>query len=354
MYVYVGSRTTRERLARGKGISVYRIADGTGEWESVQLVDDIVNPSFLAFDRWQRNLYVIHGDQTYASVYAADAVDGRLRFANRVHTGGRNPVHLALNDAGRFLVVPNYGSGTLASLSIREDGTLGELVDLAVLAGATGPHRSEQPHSRPHCCRFDPAGRFLVVPDKGLDKIFVYSVGEDGALSEHTCGTVTTREVAGPRHIVFHPRGSHAYVVNELDSTVTAYRYDQAAGTLTPLQSLRTLPSTFTGNNRAAAIEIDRSGRFVYASNRGHDSIAIFSVDPVGLTLEFVRTEPTLGRTPRFITLGPDNRRLFVGNEDSDTIVSFVVDPDDGGLSPLGVVADVGSPVCMVFMDGPA
>jgi 6-phosphogluconolactonase len=158
-----------------------------------------------------------------------------------------------------------------------------------------------------------------------------------------------SRETSGPRHIAFHPNGAYAYVVNELDSTVTTYRYASANGALTPLQIVSTLPDTYTGNSRASEIEVDRSGRFVYASNRGDDSIAVFRIDPSNGHLAFVHAEPSRGRTPRFFTSTPDGRFMYALNEDSDSIVAFSIDRASGQLKPTGFSTESGSPVCMVF-----
>lgn len=350
MFAYVGCRTTRERNARGNGINVYRMDGATGAWTHVQLVDNLVNPSFLAFDQTQRYLYTVHGDQSEVSAFHIESGSGELTFLNRQNTGGKNPVHLAFDPSNRFLVIPNYGSGTLALLPRNADGSLGALADLVELPGKPGPHRVEQPHARPHFSPFDPKGRFIVVPDKGLDKVFSYRLDVDaGKLKPAETPSVEARETSGPRHITFHPRLPMAYVINELDSTVATYHYDEASGRLSPRQILSALPASFTGNSRASEIAIDASGRFVYASNRGHDSIALFAVDAASGLLSFVYAEPTQGRTPRFFALDPSGRFLYVANEDSDSIVTFSVDPHSGRLRPTGQMIHTGSPVCIVF-----
>lgn len=350
MFAYVGCRTTRERNARGEGLNVYRVDAESGAWTHVQLFGPLINPSFLAFDQTHRFLYVVHGDQCEVSAFRKDPHSGELAFINRQGTGGRNPVHLAVDPSNRFLVIPNYGSGSLAVLPINADGSLGELADLVELPGEPGPHRVEQPHARPHFSPFDPKGNFIVVPDKGLDKVFSYRLdGSSGKLIAAEVPFVEARETSGPRHIAFHPSLPMGYVINELDSTVTTYHYDEVTGQLKPLQILSALPPSFTGNSRASEIAIDAVGRFVYASNRGHDSIAIFEVTPVSGLLSFVGTQPTQGKTPRFFALDPSGKFLYVANEDSDTIVAFVIDQSHGTLLPTGQVIETGSPVCIVF-----
>lgn len=348
MFAYVGSRTTRERNARGEGITVYRVDESTGALERIQVVGDLVNPSYLALNRAGDRLYTVHGDEMEVSVFVVDKATGSLEFLNRESTQGRNPVHLALDPSERFLVVANHIGASLAVLPIKADGSLGGLTQLVELSGPIGPHRIEQTQAKPHFSPFDPSGRFVVVPDKGLDRMFSFRF-DAGTLTPASVPFVAAREGSGPRHLAFHPLLPYAYVVNELDSTVTSYRYDRDTGGLAPLQILSTLPETFTGNSRAAGITIDSAGRTVYASNRGCDSIAVFRVDRATGLLSFSGANPTLGRTPRFFTLTPNERMLFALNEDSDSIVAMRVDGSTGRLAPLQPPVPCGSPVCMVF-----
>jgi 6-phosphogluconolactonase len=348
LFAYVGSRTTRERNARGDGISVYQVDTQTGALTFVQLVKDLVNPSFLALSRDGEHLYTVHGDLSDISAFKVDKATGQLTFLNRQSTEGKNPVHLAIDPSGRYVVVSNHIGASLAVLPIAADGSLEALTQLVHLEGPIGPHRVEQKQAKPHFNPFDPAGRFVIVPDKGLDRTFSFRF-ENGTLTPAAQPFVASREGAGPRHIAFHPHGAYAWVVNELDSTVTSYRYDAANGSLTPLQVLSSLPDTYTGNSRASEIEVDRNGRFVYASNRGDDSIAVFSIDASNGHLRFVGAQPSLGKTPRFMTSTPDGRFMYALNEDSDTIVAFAIDAQSGRLVPTGFVEKSGSPVCMVF-----
>lgn len=348
MFAYVGSRTTRERNARGDGISVYRVDTGTGALELVQLVKDLVNPSFLALSANGEHLYTVHGDLSDISAFKVDKTTGTLRFLNRQSTQGKNPVHLAIDPTGRHVVVSNHIGASVAVLPIAADGTLQEVTQLVTLEGPIGPHRIEQKQAKPHFNPFDPTGQFVIVPDKGLDRVFSFRF-RDGRLTPAEPAFVVTRETAGPRHIAFHPNGALAYVVNELDSTVTTYRYSSSNGALTPVQIVSSLPDTYTGNSRASEIEVDPAGRFVYASNRGDDSIAVFRIDPASGHLAFVAAEPTGGRTPRFMTGTPDGRFMYALNEDSDSIVAFAIDAATGRLKPTGFSVASGSPVCMVF-----
>jgi len=352
LYAHVGSRTTRERHARGDGISVFHVDAHSGALSLVQVVTGLVNPSYLALGPGGRQLYTVHGDHREVSAFDIDPGTGALRFLNQQSTEGHNPVHLALAPGGRHLIVTNPLGASVAVLPIAADGALGPVAQRLAFEGPLGPHRIEQQQAKPHFNLFDPSGRFVLVPDKGLDRVFSFRWGgERGGerLAPAAKPFVQTREGAGPRSLVFHPGKPLAYVVNELDSTVTTYRFDTATGGLAPLQIVPTLPPSFTGNNRAAGIAIDGAGHTVYASNRGHDSIAVLRVDAHRGLLSWAADQPSGGRTPRFFTLSPGGQWLYALNEDSDTIVCFAVDAATGCLTPTGPVTGCGSPVCMVF-----
>lgn len=348
MFAYVGCRTTRERNARGDGISVYSVDEESGTLELVQLLRDQVNPSFLALSANGERLYAVHGDLSDISSYAVDTSTGKIAFLNKRSTQGENPVHLAIDPTGRYVIVSNHIGSSLAVLPIAQDGSLEALTQLVKLEGPLGPHRIEQKVPKPHFNPFDPSGELVIVPAKGLDRILTYRF-KDGQLTPATPAFVTTRETSGPRHIVFHPKSSYAYCVNELDSTITTYRYSPGNGSLQPLQTVSTLPDTFTGNSRASEIEVDRTGRYVYASNRGYDSVAVFKVDQDTGFLSLVEVEQSRGRTPRFMTSTPNGRFMFVLNEESDSIVTFAVDHASGRIKPSGSPVKTGSPVCMIF-----
>ncbi|QVQ26495.1 lactonase family protein [Achromobacter deleyi] len=346
MHVYIGSRTTRERNARGDGISVYDYAPDTGSLTLTQVVGGLVNPSYLLPHPSLPVLYAVHGDSQEVSALRRDTRGGSLKPWRMQACEGRNPVHLALGPSARYLMVSNHLTGTLAVLPVAADGALAPVSQTVALTGEPGPHRKEQPHAKPHYNLVDPSGRYVVVPDKGLDRVFLFTLNEQGVGAE-PASVAASREGAGPRHAVFHPAGRWLYVVNELDNTVAAYGLE--TGALRPFQVLPTLPDTCTGNSRAAGIAIDAHGLHLYVSNRGHDSIAVFRVDPVSGRLAPVQHAHTQGRTPRFFTLSPDGRFLFALNEDSDTLLRFRVNPQDGTLVQDGYELRIGSPVCMVF-----
>lgn len=352
-FAYVGCRTSRERNAQGDGIAVYRVGDDGG-WTRIQLVGDLVNPSWLAFNRTRRILFAAHGDTTEASAFRIDPASGEIRFINRVTTGGRNPVHLMADLTNRFLVVANHvvagavKSG-IASLPIGADGSLGAPVDVVAFDGPIGPHRVEQPFPKPHQVEFDPGGRFIVVPDKGCDRVLVYTIDAAGKLHRVEDAGAAARETSGPRHVAFHPGGGFAWVVNELDSTVVGYRFDARSGALQPFQLLSALADDFTGNSRGSEIAVSPGGRFVYVSNRGADTIATFAVTPMTGRLTMIGSAPAGGKTPRFFALGTDGRAMFVANEEGHTIVRHAIDQRTGLPGAPVTVAETGSPTSIVF-----
>ncbi|MBS0339461.1 MAG: lactonase family protein [Proteobacteria bacterium] len=348
MYAYVGSRTTKERNARGEGISIFRVDPERGTLQLVEIEKGLVNPSFLALSRDGNFLYTVHGDESEVSAFQVDRQSGRLRFLNRQSTQGKNPVHLAFDPSGRYLVISNHIGASLAVVPVNADGTLAPLTQLVKLEGPIGPHRVEQKQAKPHFNPFDPSGRFVIVPDKGLDRVFSFRF-EQGRLVPAAEAFAVTRETAGPRHLAFHPKSPWVYVVNELDSTVTAYRFDAGTGGLDAFQIVSSLPDSFIGNSRASEIEVDASGRFLYASNRGFDSVAVFAIDGANGRLAFRGAQQTAGKTPRFFALAPNGRFMFALNEDSDSIVTLAVDTATGMLKPTGSQVSSGSPVCMVF-----
>jgi len=348
-FAYVGSFATSTRGAHGEGLSVYAIDATTGEWTRIQLLSDVVNPGYLALHPRRPFLYAVQPVANQVSAFAMDERTGALKSVNRQRSGGDDPSHVAIDPSGRFVVVANYVAGSVEVLPILAAGSLGTPTDIVSTKGEPGPHRTEQPGPHPHQCAFDPAGRFLVVPDKGFDRLFVFRIDEaKGTLVPGDPPFVATRSGAGPRHLAFHPRLPYAWVINELDSTVAAYA-TQPAGALAPMQIVPSLPATYTGNNTGAAIVVSPSGRFVYVSNRGHESVGIFRVEESNGTLSAVGWESTRGTTPRFIGLDPAGTRLYAANQRSDSIVEFRVDQATGLLAATGQVVNASTPVCIVF-----
>jgi 6-phosphogluconolactonase (cycloisomerase 2 family) len=349
-FAYVGSRTTRERYARGDGINVFRGEHKAARWTHIQLVTGLANPSYLAFDRSGGFLYAVHGDLTDISAFSIDRATGKLTHLNSVSTFGKNPVHLTIDPTNRWVIVANHLSSSLVVLTRNPDGSLGALADEAKLTGRIGPHRVEQPFPKPHQVVYDRSERFLLVPDKGVDQVFTFTLDPaSGKLTHVAAGTPRARDGSGPRHIAFHPTNDFAYVVNELDSTVTAHRFDAMTGKLTPFQLVTTLPDTFVGDSRASEIAVSHDGNLLYASNRGHDSVTTFSVDRSTGRLALRSWTDAQGKTPRFFGLDPAGRFLFVADEDSDRIVPFRTDGPEGKLLAAGDPVNTGSPVCILF-----
>jgi 6-phosphogluconolactonase len=354
---YVGAFTTADRKGHGGGINVYRVDPSSGAWTHEQLLE-VVNPSFLTLDREQRFLYSVHADLDEVSAYAIDKQSGRITALNRQSCGGKNGVHLAIDPTGRWIVTANYSAGSVGVVPIEKDGSLGPRSDLATLPGDPGPDRKQQASSHPHDVVFDPSGKVIAVPDKGLDRVFLFRLdAASGKLTPNDPPFVATRAGDGPRHIAFHPQMPVAYVINELSSSVTTYRFDAQRGSLEAIQVLPSTPASYTGNNTGAEVAVAPSGRVVYASNRGHDSVGIFAVDPKTGTLTPVDWAPTHAKSPRFFGLDPSAKILYAANADegfsaeknTDTIVPFKVNPADGKLTPTGQVIKTNSPCTIVF-----
>jgi len=346
-FAYVGSYTARELNGHGRGIVVYRI-EPSGGWTQVQLLEAF-NPSFLAFDRRRRFLYSVHENGSYVTSYTVDQQTGRIKLLNQQASGGKDSVHLSIDPSNHYLVTANYSSGTLTSFQLQDDGSIGPLRDSVALPGPIGPHRIEQACSHPHDVPFDPAGHFIVVPDKGLDRVFTFRIDSDGKFIPGTPPFVQARSGAGPRHAAFHPTLPIVYVISELNSTMTTYKYNSDSGALQPLQTVPTLPDSFSGDSIGAEVAVAPSGGFVYGSNRGHDSIVTFAVDPATGLLTTVGWEPSQGKTPRFFALDLAGTSLYACNQDSDSIVFYRIDQQSGKLAPTGQVVKTGSPVYILF-----
>jgi len=340
-----------------EGIFVYRQDPDTGALRFTGQAARAQNPSYLAPHPSGRYLYAVNEVGEFAGkpgggvrAFAFDPETGGLSLLNQQASHGAAPCYIALDRAGRHAVVANYTSGSVAVLPIGEDGHLAPASDVVQHHGSgADPARQEGPHA--HSIHLDPANRFALAADLGLDRVFVYRFGaEAGRLAPAGVPWATTRPGAGPRHFAFHPNGTRVYVINELDSTMDVFAYDADTGALAHRQTLATLPDGFAGPNFCADVHAAPSGRFVYGSNRGHDSIAIFAVDLATGDLAPAGHEPTQGRNPRNFCVDPTGRFLFAANQDSDTVVTFRVDADAGGLEPAGHVASVSKPVCVKVM----
>lgn len=351
MFAYVGSFTTPDRDGRGDGIEVFRVDPRDGGLAHVQTLGGIENPSFLALGRDPRFLYAVHGGRDVASAYALDAASGRATPLGQASTGGNNGVRQDFDAAGRFMVVANYVAGNVSVLAIGADGRLADHHDVLWLGGPLGPHRTQQARPQPHDVAFDPSRRFAVVPDKGLDAVFVLAFDADkGRLSLHR--RVASRAGAGPRHVAFHPTLPYAYVCNEIDSTVTAFRWDANIGELTPLQVLSSVPDDWFAPNTTSELAFGAGGRVLYCSNRGHDSVAIYAIDPASGRLCPAGWCKTGGTEPRFVGTDPTGRFFYAANQNSDEIVVFAIDPATGALAQTGARVATKCPVTIAFAGG--
>ncbi len=348
MFAYVGCYTTPERHGRGNGINVYRVDPRSGGFRHVQTLRGLENPSFLAINKAGTRLYSVHGDRSEATSYTIDPETGQIAKLNRQPTGGYNVIHLDFDADEKFLVVTNYGTDSIAALPLEKDGALGPYTTLTTVKGTPGPHRREQNNIRPHHNPLDREGRHFFLPCKGGDVVIAYRLDKKRGVAVEA-SRVVSRPGAGPRHIDFHPKKPFAYVINELDSTITTYA--KSGARLTPLQTVPSCPESFTGYSTGAEIWVGRDGRNVYVTNRGHDSIGVFAIDPSKGTLSPKQWVPTHGSVPRFFAFDRAERFLYVANQGGHSIFAYRVGRD-GKLSPTRIKVDVGSPACIVFSRG--
>jgi 6-phosphogluconolactonase len=345
----------------GRGIYVHRFNQENGELTREGLVEGITNPSFVALDPKGCGLYAVSemgdgGGESPStglgavSAFAVDRATGALTFLNRQPSEGDGPCHVSVDQGGQFVSVANYRSGSIALLPIDERGALRPATSSVQHEGAgVDPERQEGPHA--HSVTLDPANRFAIAADLGVDRLYIYRLDlDEGELRPASEPFVSVAPGSGPRHFAFHPTGAFGYLVNELNGTLVVYEYDEREGTLTELQVVSTLPEGYDGVTWAADVHVHPSGDFVYASNRGHDSLAIFRID--GRTGRVMPQGhiPTEGETPRNFAISPNGRFLLAANQDTDTIVTFAVDPATGALQSTGRVA-VPAPVCIKMMD---
>ena len=342
---YVGTYTG----GKSEGIYVLDLDPATGHMAPPRLAADVESPSFVALHPDGEHLYSVSemgGGRRANSVTAFSIkTDGTLTELNSRPSGGPGAAHVAVGPDGGVVIASNYGAGSVSSIPVNADGSLAEPASVVQHVGSSvNPKRQGEPHA--HSANVDATGRFAVVCDLGMDKLLVYAIDpETKALTPHDPAYLATEPGGGPRHFSFHPDGRFAYANLELTNRLLALRWDADAGTLDPIQSVSTLPDDFTDWNSTAETLVHPSGKFVYVSNRGHNSVAVFAIDPDDGTLTFVEREPTGGETPRGFGIDPSGRFLLAANQDSDTVVAFRIDPDTGALDPTGSTVEVGKPV---------
>lgn len=350
--VYIGTYTA----GKSKGIYVSRFDPATGRLTPPELAVATPSPSFLALHPGGRFLYAANESASPGgkpmggvSAFSRDAETGHLALLNSQSSGGAGPCHVVVDPTGKCLLVANYGSGSIAALAIQADGTLAEPGTVIQHEGSSvNPGRQAGPHA--HFIIPDPADRFALACDLGLDQVLVYRLDAAKAtLAANVPPFVAVKPGSGPRHLAFHPSGRYVFLINEMGSTLIAFAYDGRGGALKELQTISTLPEGFTGTKSCAEVQVHPSGKFVYGSNRGNDSIAVFGFDAASGKLTFLECQSTQGKTPRHFGLDPSGQWMLVENQDLDSVVVFRVDSKTGRLSPTGQTISVGAPVCAVF-----
>ena len=352
---YIGTYTG----AKSKGIYSFRL-DSSGAMTPPALVAESVNPTFLAIHPNQRFLYAANETGNFGgkksgavSAYAIDAASGQLTLLNQQPSGGDGPCHLVVDRTGRNVLVANYGGGSVEVLPVQEDGRLGApSAFIQHQGGSVNAQRQQGPHA--HFITTDPGNRFALTCDLGLDKVLVYRFdAAKGSLTPNDPPSVSIKGGSGPRHLAFHPNGRYAYVINEMACTLTALSYNPRRGELKELQTVSTLPDgqQMMPNFSTAEVEVHPSGKFLYGSNRGHDSLAVFAIDQKTGRLTPVQHQSTQGKTPRNFALDPAGNYLLAENQDSDSIAVFRIDSKTGRLSSTGpLITGVGAPVCIKFV----
>jgi 6-phosphogluconolactonase len=339
------------------GVYVAELDLASGNVTEPRLAARAVNASFIALHPDKQHLYSVaevssRGERRTGGVMAFSIVPetGALRAINEQSSGGAGPSHLTVDKAGKNVLVANYEGGSVAVLPIAPDGSLKPASSRFQQRG-TGPNRERQEAAHAHSVNVDAANRFAFVADLGADKIFVYRFDPvAGKLTANQPPAVTLAPGSGPRHFAFDPNGRFAYAIDELDSTISAFWYDAENGVLSRIQVVSTLPKDFRGENTASEVAVHPSGKFVYGANRGHDSIAIFSVDPVSGKLTAEGHEPTQGKTPRNFAIDPTGTFLLAANQASNSVVVFRIDPSNGRLRATGQKLRIREPVCVRYM----
>lgn len=347
-FVYIGSYAASDQ----PGIHIYSLDEHSGQLELIDQFAGIDNPSYLAFNSQQTRIYAVSETQSFqgrqgGSVVALtrDPATGRLAFLNQLPTDGADPCYVTVDPTDSMLMLVNYTGGSFCAYSLNQDGSIAQQTDFIQQHGkGFRPDRQEGPH--PHSIVLDQRGKNVLLADLGLDKIFAYRLNL--ATKKFIARSVTPLTPGtGPRHTIFSADGRYVYIINELASSINVFTYDSDTTTLNLCQSISTLPTDYTGKNISADIHISPDGHFLYGSNRGHDSIAVYRIDQNNGTLSFIQHVATGGRTPRNFAITPGGRFLLAANQDTDSVVVFTIDQDKGKLEPTGTVLSMPQPVCI-------
>lgn len=351
--VYVGTYTSGQSTS--KGIMTMRLDRQTGTLSAPQLAIESPSPSFITLDEKRHLLYAVNEVNEFAGAPGGGVSafrigpKGALTKINEQNSGGSGPCFIGLDKKSTFAFVANYGGGSVSVLPIQRDGRLKAATGHIQHEGVgADPERQKGPHA--HSINVDPSGRFAIAADLGLDKLFVYAIDtKTGKIAPHTPAAGALAPGSGPRHVAFHPNGKVLYAINELKSTMTVFAWDKKKGALSELQTLSTLPADFKGQSFTAEVQVHPSGRFVYGSNRGHDSISVFAVDAATGKLSLTGTQSTGGSWPRNFRLDPSGTFLLVANQRGNNVVVLKIDQRTGQLSPTGVTAEISAPACIKF-----
>ncbi len=350
--VFIGTYTG----GPSKGIYSYELNLQDGSLHQVGLAAEIASPSFLAIHPNKHFLYAVNEVENFGGKKAGavtgfkiDSSGTKLEKINDATSGGPGPCHLSVDKTGKFVLVANYSGGSVETLPINEKGELGQPVSFIQHNGSSvNKQRQGEPHA--HSINLDPKNHFAVVADLGLDKVFVYRFDEKtGKLTPNDPASASLAPGSGPRHFAFHPNGKNAYVINEILSTATTFSWNADKGSLTELQTITTLPNGPVAGNSTAEVQVHPSGKFVYGSNRGQNTIAVYSVDSSG-KLTHLENESTRGKTPRNFGIEPGGKYLIAANQDSDTLSVFKIDQKTGALDPVGETVPAPKPVCVKFL----
>lgn len=347
---YVGTYTAK---TASKGIYAFRFDANTGKLTPPSVAAETPDPSFLATHPSKKYLYAVNeaGKNSMVSAFALDRQSGKLTLLNQLPALGEDPCYISFDKTGKFVFVANYTSGSVAVFPIGPDGRLGEHTALVQNAGTRGPNKERQEGPHAHWMEASPDNRFVLVADLGLDEVLIYKFdASKGTLTANQPAFAKLQPGSGPRHIAFHPNGEFIFVVSELSSTATAFRYDSQNGFLKEVGSVSTLPPNFSGRNDVAEVAVHPNGKFLYVSNRGNDSIAILSIDGSTGALTPRGRVSTGGQEPRHFTIDPSGRYLLAENQFSDAILTFQVDGATGQLTQTSEKVSVPSPVCLKFV----
>jgi 6-phosphogluconolactonase len=347
---YVGTYTAK---TNSKGIYAFHFDSANGQLSALGIAAETPDPSWVVVHPGGKYAFAANeaGKASTVSAFAVDAKTGKLTLLNQLPALGEDPCYLSFDKTGKYLLVANYSSGTIAVFPISADGRLGEHTALMKDQGATGPNKERQEAPHAHWIETSPDNRFALVADLGLDEVLVYKLdAANGTLTPNEPAFARLKAGSGPRHAVFFPNGKFLFAVSELSSTATSFAYDVKKGSLKEIATASTLPPGFSGRNDVAEAAVHPNGKFLYVSNRGNDSIAIFSIDPGNRTLAPVGGIPTGGKEPRHFAIDPSGKYLLAENQFSNNIVVFKIDAATGGLTPTGQVVDVPSPVDLTFV----